>query len=81
MEPELANYGWRCPHRRPTVMGSIGNLVVWCAALQAVEYKEPQRLVHAGYKSCHIVTYVRGKAGCSRLLQCGFVQGSLLREE
>jgi hypothetical protein len=29
MEPELAPCGWRCPHRRPTVMGSIGNLVVW----------------------------------------------------
>jgi hypothetical protein len=30
MEPELAPYGWRCPHRRPTyapLMGSTGNMV------------------------------------------------------
>jgi hypothetical protein len=27
MEPELAPCGWRWPHRRPTVMGSIGKLV------------------------------------------------------
>jgi hypothetical protein len=26
--PELAPCGWRCPHRRPTVMGSIGDLVI-----------------------------------------------------
>jgi hypothetical protein len=33
MEPELALCGWRCPHRRPTVvMGSIGNLV-FCNSL------------------------------------------------
>jgi hypothetical protein len=28
MEPELPPCGWRCPHRRPTVMGSTGNLVI-----------------------------------------------------
>jgi hypothetical protein len=34
MEPEFAS-GWRCPHRRPPVMGPIGNLVnniVYCVA-------------------------------------------------
>jgi hypothetical protein len=29
MEPEWAPCGWRCPHRHPTVMGSIGVLVIW----------------------------------------------------
>jgi hypothetical protein len=29
MEPEVAPCGWRCPHRRPTVMVSIGSLVIW----------------------------------------------------
>jgi hypothetical protein len=33
MEPELAPCGWPCPHRPPTVMGSIGNLV--CVELKA----------------------------------------------
>jgi hypothetical protein len=28
---ELAPCGWHCPHGRPTVMGSIGNLVVFLA--------------------------------------------------
>jgi hypothetical protein len=27
MENELAPCGWCCPHRRPTVMGSVGNLL------------------------------------------------------
>jgi hypothetical protein len=28
MKPELAPCGWRCPHRRPTVLGSIGKLLI-----------------------------------------------------
>jgi hypothetical protein len=30
MEPALAPCGWRCPHRRPPVMGSIANLFQAC---------------------------------------------------
>jgi hypothetical protein len=29
MEPELALRKWHCLPRRPNVMGSIGNLVIW----------------------------------------------------
>jgi hypothetical protein len=36
---ELAPCGWRCPHRRPTVMGSIGNLVSATPYKQLVLYE------------------------------------------
>jgi hypothetical protein len=37
-EPRLAPCGWRCPHRRPTVMGSVGNLVLQSGPTLCVEY-------------------------------------------
>ena len=73
LEPKLAPCGWRCPHRRPALMGPFGNwyLVIGKGPKLEVQYSQGLRVeAYVSLLICISCRYCLVASGFNSVLHC-----------